>query len=63
MKKKIQKPLKLNRETLTSLDHGDLREPVGMALSRIPNGCTTGCTTTDATAWTCAVIHTQCVGW
>ena len=57
MKKKIQKPLQLNRETLTSLDHGDLREPVG-AVSQFPNGCTTG-----ATAWTCAVIRTQCVGY
>ncbi len=57
MKKKIQKPLKLNRETLTSLNHGDLREPVG-AVSRLPNGCTT-----VATQWTCAVINTECVGW
>jgi hypothetical protein len=60
MKKKIHKPLKLNRETLTSLDHGDLREPVGMALTQFPNGCTR---TTDATAVTCAVINTLCVGW
>ena len=58
MKKKIQKPLKLNRETLNSLGHGDLREPVGMAVSRLPNGCTT-----DVTQWTCAVINTQCVGY
>ena len=62
MKKKIQKPLKLNRETLTSLDHGDLRAPVGMASLPV-NGCTAGCTTTNATAWTCAVIRTQCVGY
>jgi hypothetical protein len=61
MKKKIQKPLKLTRETLTSLDHSDLREPVGM-LSQFPNGCSNGCTTT-ATAWTCGVINTECVGW
>jgi hypothetical protein len=61
MKKKIQKPLKLSRETLTSLDHGDLREPVGMA-SQIPVACSTACTT-DATAVTCAVVHTQCVGY
>ena len=61
MKKKIQKPLKLNRETLTSLDYGDLRKPVGM-VSRLPNGCTAGCTTT-ATAWTCAVVNTECVGY
>jgi hypothetical protein len=62
MKKKIQKPLKLNRETLTSLCHSDLREPVGMAVTRLPNGCNTvGCPV--ATAWTCAVINTQCVGY
>jgi hypothetical protein len=62
MKKKIQKPLKLNRETLTSLDHRSLREPVGAA-SLLPNGCaTTGCTT-DATASTCAWKNTNCVGW
>jgi hypothetical protein len=59
MKKKIHKSLKLNRETLTSLNHGDLREPVG-AVSQFPNGCTT---TTAATAATCAVVRTQCVGW
>ena len=41
MKKKIQKPLKLNRETLTSLDHGDLRQPVGALSQQLPNGCTT----------------------
>jgi len=59
MKKKIQKPLKLNRETLISLDHGNLRELVG-AVSQIPNGCaTTGC----ETAWTCAWKNTQCIGW
>ena len=40
MKKKIQKPLKLNRETLTSLCHSDLREPVGMATG-LPNACDT----------------------
>jgi hypothetical protein len=57
MKKKIQKPLKLNRETLTSLSHSDLREPVG-AVTQFPN-CTTGC----ATAATCGVRNTQCVGW
>jgi hypothetical protein len=62
MKKKIQKPLKLNRETLTSLDHGDLREPVGMAVSRLPNGCNTGVCPVE-TQWTCAVINTQCVGY
>src|SRR4051812_8391876 len=45
MKKKIQKPLRLNRETLTSLNHGDLREPVG-AVSQIPNACTSVCSTT-----------------
>lgn len=63
MKKKIQKPLKLNRETLTSLCHSDLREPVGMALTDRPNLCngTGGCTV--ATAATCGVINTQCVGW
>jgi hypothetical protein len=59
MKKKIHKPLKLNRETLTSLNHGDLREPVG-AVTRL-NGCTQ--TTTAATASTCAVVNTNCVGW
>ena len=62
MKKKIQKPLKLNRETLTSLCHSDLREPVGMVATRLPNGCNTiGCPV--ATAATCGVINTQCVGW
>jgi hypothetical protein len=61
MKKKIQKTLKLNRETLTSLDHGDLRQPVGAA-TQFPAVCSGTCTT-DATAWTCAVVHTQCVGY
>jgi hypothetical protein len=61
MKKKIQKPLKLNRETLTSLCHSDLREPVGMALTQNPAVCQT--TQTQATAATCGVVHTQCVGW
>jgi hypothetical protein len=61
MKKKIQKPLKLNRETLTSLCHSDLREPVGMALTQFPNGCQT--VQTVATAATCGVRNTQCVGW
>jgi hypothetical protein len=61
MKKKIQKPLKLNRETLASLNHDDLREPVGMA-SQLPNGCNTfRCPV--ATQFTCAVINTQCVGY
>jgi hypothetical protein len=61
MKKKIQKPLKLNRETLTSLCHNDLRKPAGM-VTGLPNGCNTvRCTV--ATAWTCAVINTQCVGY
>jgi hypothetical protein len=60
--KKIHKPLKLNRETLTSLDHGDLREPVGALSQQLPNGCATT-TATAATAWTCAVVHTQCVGY
>jgi hypothetical protein len=58
MKKKIQKPLKLNRETLTSLCHSDLREPVGMAVTQFPNVCQT-----VATAATCGVRNTQCVGW
>jgi len=63
MKKKIQKPLKLNRETLTSLNHRDLREPVG-AVSQIPNACTSVCSTDAcATASTCGVVNTQCVGW
>jgi hypothetical protein len=62
MKKKIQKPLKLNRETLTALCHSDLREPVGAAVTGLPNGCNTlRCTV--ATAATCGVINTQCVGW
>ncbi len=56
MKKKILKPLKLNRETLTSLSHDDLREPAG-AVSQL-NGCTPA-----ATASTCAVMYTQCVGY
>jgi hypothetical protein len=53
MKKRIQKSLKLNRETLTSLNWSDLREPLGMG--------TTLCT--DTTNWTCAWIRTQCVGY
>ena len=61
MKKKFQKPLKLNRETLTSLSHDDLREPVGM-LTQFP-GCQTTTTATAATAVTCAVKNTQCIGW
>jgi hypothetical protein len=61
MKKKIQKPLKLNRETLTSLSHSDLREPVG-ALTQLA-GCQQTTTATTATAATCAVRNTQCVGW
>jgi hypothetical protein len=63
MKKKIQKPLKLNRETLTSLCYSDLRKPVGMALTDRPNLCngTGGCPV--ETAWTCAVVHGQCVGY
>jgi hypothetical protein len=59
MKKKIQNPLKLNRETLTSLCHSDLRKPVGMALTQLP----TGCQQNLPTAVTCAVVHTQCVGY
>ena len=55
MKKKIQKPLKLNRETLTSLNHGNLREPVGAV--------SLGCTTAEQTASTCAWRNTNCVGW
>ncbi len=58
MKKKIQKSLKLNRETLVSLCHGDLREAVG-ALTQLA----TGCQPNPPTAWTCAVVHTQCVGY
>jgi hypothetical protein len=63
MKKKILKPLKLNRETLASLDHGDLLKPVGMAPSQLPNGCTTTTTTRDVTASTCGWVNTNCVGW
>lgn len=55
--KKIQKSLKLNRETLTALDYRNLREPVGAATL----ACTT--TTTNQTASTCAYRNTQCVGW
>jgi hypothetical protein len=59
MKKKVLKPLKLNRETLTSLNHGDLREPVGgFVPTHLPNGCNT-----DVTASTCAWVNTNCVGW
>jgi hypothetical protein len=55
MKKQLKKALKLNRETLTSLDRRDLREPVGMAPTDF-------CGTND-TAATCAWIRTNCVGW
>jgi hypothetical protein len=62
MKKKIQKSLKLNRETLASLDHSSLREAMG-ALSQLPN-CTALCSGAPcATAATCAVVRTQCVGY
>jgi hypothetical protein len=62
MKKKIQKPLKLSRETLISLGYDDLRKPMG-ALSQLPN-CTSGCSgAACATASTCGVVNTQCVGW
>jgi hypothetical protein len=57
MKKKIQKSLKLNRETLTSLNHGNLREAVGAVTA----AC--GTTTTNQTASTCAYRNTNCVGW
>jgi hypothetical protein len=61
MKKKIQKSLKLNRETLASLDHSSLREAMG-ALSQLP--CTALCSgAACATAATCGVRNTQCVGW
>ena len=59
MKKQIQKPLKLNRETLTSLNRRDLREPVGMAPTQLcpsANGC-------PDTNWTCAWVNGQCVGY
>ncbi len=61
MKKKIQKPLKLNRETLTALCHSDLREAAGMATG-LPKACNT-VVCTVATAATCGVVNTQCVGW
>ncbi len=57
MKKQIQKPLKLNRETLTSLNLRDLREPVGMAPTDLCD------TNSNNTAWTCAWVRTNCVGW
>jgi hypothetical protein len=57
MKKlKFQKSLKLTRETLASLDHGSLREPVGAAV-------TLACTTDCNSASTCGYRNTQCVGW
>lgn len=57
MKKQMKKALKLNRETLTSLDRRDLREPVGMAPTDLCG------TDTDNTAWTCAWVRGNCVGW
>jgi hypothetical protein len=57
MKKRIKKPLKLNRETLTSLDGNDLVEPAGMAATQLHNQCIT----LVATHCSCVVINTRCV--
>jgi hypothetical protein len=57
MKKQIQKALKLNRETLTSLNRSDLQKPVGMAPT---DQCDPQ---SDNTAWTCAWVRGNCVGW
>ena len=55
MKKQIKKALKLNRETLTSLNQRDLQEPAGMAPTALCG--------TDNTAWTCAWVRGNCVGY
>lgn len=57
MKKKIEKPLKLNRETLTALDADNLTKPVGMSVTRLHNQCIT----MVATHCSCVVINTRCV--
>lgn len=57
MKKQIKKALKLNRETLASLNQRDLQEPVGMAPTNLCG------TNTNNTAWTCAWVHGNCVGY
>jgi hypothetical protein len=57
MKKKIEKHLKLNRETLTALDADSLAMPVGMSATRLHNQCIT----MVATHCSCVVINTRCV--
>jgi hypothetical protein len=56
MKKKMKKPLKLNRETLAALDRDDLVQPVGMA-TQVKNQCITQV----ATFCSCHVINTHCI--
>ncbi|HEY2292257.1 MAG TPA: class I lanthipeptide [Thermoanaerobaculia bacterium] len=57
MKKQIEKPLKLNRETLTTLDSDELAKPAGMALTQLHNQCIT----LIDTRCSCVVINTRCI--
>lgn len=57
MKKQLEKPLKLNRETLATLADDHLAEPVGMSVTRLHNQCIT----MVATHCSCVVINTRCV--
>jgi hypothetical protein len=57
MKKQIEKPLKLNRETLATLAEENLAKPVGMSATRLHNQCIT----MVATHCSCVVINTKCV--
>jgi len=57
MKKKIEKPLKLNRETLAALDGDRLAKPAGMAVTRLHNQCIT----LVETHCSCIVVDTRCV--
>ncbi len=55
--KKMKKALKLNRETLAQLDQTDVREVVGMAVTRLRNQCMTQ----FATYCSCQVVNTHCI--
>jgi hypothetical protein len=57
MKKQIEKPLKLNRETLIALDGDQLTQPVGRALTQLHNQCIT----MIATHCSCVVVNTHCI--
>jgi hypothetical protein len=57
MKKQIEKPLKLNRETLAALDGDQLTQPVGRALTQLHNQCIT----MVATHCSCVVVNTHCI--